>query len=81
MVKRRIVKVLSMPDLMIKAVIKMGKKSKQTRSAETLQFLNHHREKYDWDNDKLEIDEGLGEDEVHPDLPVEIPGVSLSRPK
>jgi hypothetical protein len=42
-----------------------------------LQFLNRHREKYDWDNDKMEIDEGLGGDEAHPDLPAEIPGVPL----
>ena len=66
-----------MPDLMIKAVIKMGQKNKKTHCAETLQFLNRHREKYDWDNDKMEIDEGLGEDEAHPDLPAEIPGVPL----
>jgi len=55
----------------------MGQKSKQTRSDQTLQFLNWHKEKFDWDNEDLEIEEGLVEDEAHPDLPAEIPGVPL----
>ena len=55
----------------------MGQKSKQTRSDQTLQFLNWHKEKFDWDNEDLEIEEGLVEDEAHLDLPAEIPGVPL----
>jgi hypothetical protein len=55
----------------------MGKKSRQSRSADTLEFLNRHKEKYDWDNEELEIEEGLVEDEPHPDLLAEIPGVIL----
>jgi hypothetical protein len=76
-VKRRTFKVLQMPERVIKRVIKMGKKSRQSRSADTLEFLNRHKEKYDWDNEELEIEEGLVEDEPHPDLLAEIPGVIL----
>jgi hypothetical protein len=42
-VKKRTVKILPMPERVIKRVIQMGKKSKQTRSDQTLQFLNRHR--------------------------------------
>jgi hypothetical protein len=76
-VKRRTVRVLPMPERVVKHVIKMGKKSRQSRSADTLEFLNRHKEKYDWDNEELEIEEGLVEDEPHPDLLAEIPGVPL----
>jgi hypothetical protein len=76
-VKRRTVKVLPIPKRVIKRVIQMGKKSKQTRTDQTLQFLNRHKEKIDWDNEDLEIEEGLVEEEAHPDLPAEIPGVPL----
>jgi hypothetical protein len=76
-VKRRTVKVLPMPECVIKRVIKMGKKSRQSRSAHTFEFLNRHKEKYDWDNEELEIEEGLVEEDSYPDLLEEISGVRL----
>jgi hypothetical protein len=66
-----------MPECVIKRVIKMGKKSRQSRSAHTFEFLNRHKEKYDWDNEELEIEEGLVEEDSYPDLLAEISGVRL----
>jgi hypothetical protein len=73
-VKRRTVNVLPMPERVIERMIKLGKKCRQSRSADTLQFLNRHKEKYDWDNEDLEVEEGLVEDEPYPDLLAELPG-------
>jgi hypothetical protein len=42
-----------------------------------LELLNRHKEKYDWDNEEVEIDKGLVEEEPHPDLLAELPGVRL----
>ena len=42
-----------------------------------MELLNRHKEKYDWDNEELEIDKGLVEEEPHPDLLAELPGVRL----
>ena len=42
-----------------------------------MELLNCHKEKYDWDNEELEIDKGLVEEEPHPDLLAELPGVRL----
>jgi hypothetical protein len=37
------------------------------------------KEKYDWDGDEAEFDEALIEDDVHPDIPAELPGVEYER--
>ncbi len=42
-----------------------------------MELLNRHKEKYDWDNEELEIDKGLVEEEPHPDLLAELPGERL----
>ena len=43
-----------------------------------LKFLNRTKQKYGWDNDELNDDDGLvKEDPTHPDLPAKIPGVDL----
>ena len=43
-----------------------------------LEFLNRHRQQYDWDNDELTDDAGLMADDVaHPDITAEIPGIEL----
>ena len=42
-----------------------------------MELLNRHKEKYDWDNEELDIDKGLVEEEPHPDLLAELPGVRL----
>ena len=55
-----------------------GKESKHQEYGNKLKFLNRTNEKYDWDNDELNDDEGLDEeDPAHPNLPAEISGADL----
>jgi hypothetical protein len=79
-IKRRTVTELPMPDRVIRRVINLGKKkAKQTRTSKKLQFLNRHKESFDWDNDDLDGDEVLVEPPPCPTnaLPAELPGVLL----
>ena len=68
--------VLSMLDRIIKKVQKWGAKSKQQRSKRKLDFLNRHKEKFDWDvedngyTDMVEAEPG---DTVA--IPAELPGI------
>jgi hypothetical protein len=66
-----------MPDRVIKRVVQLGKKAKQQRMSTRLQFLNRHKEKFDWDTDEPEETEGLLEAPPATDPPAEIPGVLL----
>eukprot|EP00956_Cyclotella_meneghiniana_P035517 scaffold115573_cov38-Cyclotella_meneghiniana.AAC.1 len=79
-IKRRTIKPLPMPDRVIKRVISIGKASKRKRTAERLQFLNRHKQTFDWDNEDLAADDevGLVEPPHETDqLLAEIPGVEL----
>ncbi|KAL7504014.1 hypothetical protein ACHAXN_002241 [Cyclotella atomus] len=57
--KRRTFKVLPMPDKVIRRIIKLGKRAKQTRTKQRIQFLNRNKEKFDWDNGELDINPEL----------------------
>ena len=78
-VERHTITPLPMPDRVVRRVIAIGKKAKQTRTSKRLQFLNRHKEEFAWDNDDELAGQGLLEDEPHEthQLPAEIPGVML----
>jgi hypothetical protein len=75
----RTITMLPMPDGIIKKVLHWGKKSKQHRSIKKLDFLNWHKQIFDWDvnDDKhkglIKIDKQRDSDK----LPAEFPGVLL----
>ena len=75
-IKRKQFKELPMPDSIIKAVDKMGRKDKQ---GGRLKFADRRNVEYSWSKE----DEALIEDnapeapEVHPAIPAELPGVDL----
>ena len=39
-------------------------------------ILNHHKQKFDWENDYLDNSEGLVED-THREIPAQMPGINL----
>ena len=40
--------------------------------------MNRHKQRYDWDNEDLDIEERLVlPDPAHPDIPAELPGISI----
>jgi len=68
-----------MHDSYRKATDLWGKVSKKT-STNKLEFLNRSREKFDWDNDDLDVSALKVVPEVvnpHPEIPAEFPGVRL----
>jgi hypothetical protein len=75
-VKRRTITPLPMPGRVIRRVLELGKRSKQKRKSEHLQFLNRIQQEFDW---VVEETAGLVEREPHETdaIPDEIPGVSL----
>jgi hypothetical protein len=78
-VKRRTIVELPMPDEIIAKVSEWGEKSMKEQFHHKLEFLNRMKQKYDWDGDEAEIDEGLVEpDLVDPDLDSNTPGVLLA---
>jgi hypothetical protein len=78
-IKRGKITALPMPDRVIKRVISLGKKAKQTRTKQRVQFLNRNKEKFDWDNDELDLSPDLVDPTPHETdvLPAELPGVLL----
>ena len=70
-VVRRTIKVLPMPDRVVKSLNAWGKSPKNLAYENKLEFLNRHKQKYDWDNKELDIDEG----KVEPDEPVAHPSI------
>jgi hypothetical protein len=52
---------LPMPDKVIKRVILLGKKACQQQMSTRLQFLNRHKEKFDWGTNEPEKTESLVE--------------------
>jgi hypothetical protein len=75
-VKRRNITPLPMPDRVIKRVVALGQRAKQTRTKRNLQFLDRSGQEFDWT-----VDENEGLVEPSPSetdgLPAEIPGVVL----
>jgi hypothetical protein len=70
-VKRRTVTELPMPEDIITKVSEWGRKTLKEQFHHKLEFLNRMKQKYDWDGDEAEMDEGL----VDPDLDANTPGV------
>ena len=76
--KRRKIIPLPVPDRVIKKVNQWGVRSKREEYGKKLKFLNRNRQKYDWDNDELNDEEGLVEPEpTHPELTAEMPGIEI----
>eukprot|EP00956_Cyclotella_meneghiniana_P002565 scaffold3022_cov42-Cyclotella_meneghiniana.AAC.1 len=78
-VTRRTIKSLPMPDRVIRRVKQLGKRCKQKRVGDRLQFLNRMKEQFSWGDGTEEYDEtqGLVEPSPTDTLPAEIPGVEL----
>jgi hypothetical protein len=80
-VARRTIKPLPMPDRVVRRVISLGKRCKQQRVSQRLQFLNRLKEKFSWGDgtEEDDADQNLVEPEQHQTdvLPAEIPGVEL----
>ena len=71
---------LPVPDRVTVAVNKWGRKLQKETRIHNINFLNHHKNKYAWDNDDLDYnDKALVEDNVpQPHLAAEMPGVDLA---
>ena len=62
--------------MIIAKVNEWGKKSMKEQFHQKLEFLNRMKQKYDWDGNEAEMDEGLVEpDLIDPDLDSNTPGV------
>ena len=77
--KPRTISVFPMPDRVLKLVNQWGQRSQREEVQNKLEFLNRLKQRYDWDNDDLEDDEGLVEEEeqAHPNIPAQLPGIEL----
>ena len=69
---------MPLPDSIIEKTNQWGAKPKHEHYGQK-KFLNGNKEKFDWDNDKLEDNEGLVKDtEIsHPELTSKLPGIEL----
>ena len=78
---RRTIKVLSMPEIILKLANRFGESSRSQQYGNKLEFLDRKKTKFDWDNEDIEEDEGLVEPDpnptTHPGILVEIPGVVM----
>ena len=77
---RRVIKVLPMPDSVIKVINDWGKSQTNADFKNKLEFWDRLKQKYDWENDDLDTDNGKVEEElVSPftEIPAEILGVRL----
>ena len=69
-----------MPDRKIKVINDWGKSQKNANFKNRLEFWDPLKQKFDWDNDDLDVSEGKVEAthrEFYPHIPAEIPGVRL----
>ena len=76
-VLRRTIKRLPMPDRIIKVINDWGKSQKNANFKNRLEFWDCLKQKYNWDNDDLDVSGGKVEvapEEVYPHIPAEIPG-------
>ena len=70
---------MPMPDRIINTVNAWGKRYQEEEKKNKIEFLNRVQLQYDWDNDELEVSEGLMEELAHPDLSAQFPGIELER--
>ena len=73
------IKVLPMPDSILKLINHWGKLSRSQQYGTKLESLDRNKANFDWDNDDLEENEGLVESNptTHPGILAEIPGVAI----
>ena len=74
--KRRRFTKFNMPDSVIKKVNAYGSKTKREIYGRDLEFLNHNKKKFDWDEEDDLIDM-LAQRKLYPNIPAEFPGVAL----
>ena len=81
LVARRIAKQIPWQDRMLKIACKWGCKIRKLVMKDCIQFLIRTGKKFDWDNDKLSNLEVIKDPlkMIHPDIPVELPGIDLER--
>ena len=81
---RRNIKVLPMPDSVIQVINNQGKSQKNTDFKNKLEFWDRLKQKYDWENEDLDLGDGkVGEELVSQlqftHIPAEIPGVRMAQ--
>ena len=77
--KCRTIHEFPMPDRTVARMNQWGIRSKRETYGRKLQFLNWSKDKYDWDNDEFEEDEGLVEATplTHAEITAEIPVIEM----
>ena len=78
---RRIVKVIPMPDRVVKKVNAWGIKTKKDLSVmKSLEFCDRNKKEFGWENEEFHDDHVVEEGQqklVHPDIIAETPGIEL----
>ena len=77
---RRTITRLPMPTSIIQVINNWGKSQKNTKFKNKLEFWDRLKQKYDWENDDLDVTEGKVDSESvsqHMHIPAEIPGVRM----
>ena len=83
LVRRRTVEPLPMPNQIIRAMNLWGKlsaKAKRKASTKQLEFLNRNKEKFNWNNEELDLSKAKVLPDMatpHYDVLAEMPGVRL----
>ena len=70
-----------MPDSVIKIINNWGKSQKNADFKNKLEFWDRLKQKYSWENDDLDVDDGKVEEELvskFTHIPAEIPGVRMA---
>ena len=76
-VTRRTVREFPMPDHIKKSVNKWGSQPCGKAYNSKVEFLNHTKDKFEWENDDIPTGEVTGEEPIYPNLIAEIPGIEL----
>jgi hypothetical protein len=67
-----------MPDRVVKRILALGKRNKQTKTAQRIQFLNRSKHQFDWDDDLDEYQDLVQPEPLETNqLVAEIPGVRV----
>ena len=78
---RRTIKILLMPERILKLEDHWRKSSQSQQYGNKLEFLDRRKAKFDWENEDIEEDEGLVEPDLnpitYPGILAEIPGVIM----
>ena len=74
---RRVVIVVPYPDRVIKRVNDLGNTPRGEKYLDGLEFLNYHKQPFDWENDELNEKLPEVEEPIYPDVLAEVPGLVL----